>query len=156
VKRGFSLIELVVVMVTVALLAAVAAPRFAGSSARSRLRAAGDRLAADMEMLREKARAGSTNVLVRFARAGYVWSLTNGGQGAESGRTTLEDPPYEITLRTVTTGPNGEITFDGYGGSNATLAVTLGTGVYRLDYEIETAGGKGVLDTIRHARGGED
>jgi prepilin-type N-terminal cleavage/methylation domain-containing protein len=156
VKRGFSLIEVVVVMVTLALLAAVAAPRFAGASARNRLRAAGDRLAADIALLREKARSSSATVQVTFSRSGYAWSMPQGGNGPESGRTTLTEPPYEVSINTVTTGVGGQIFFNGYGGSDEPLAVTLGTGVYRLDYTITAAGVPGTLGTIRHVRGGED
>ncbi len=152
-RRGFTLIEMVFVIATVTLVAAIALPRFAGASDRQRLLAAGERVAADIAMLREKARAISGSVTVRFARGGYSWDAS---VGSESGRLVLEDPPYGVTFRFVDAGGGNTVVFDGYGTSDTTLSLILGTGDYRIDYSMPKIVGNGALAPVRVAGYRED
>jgi len=155
-RRGFTLIEMVFVVTTIALVGAIALPRFAGASDRRRLLAAGERTVADIAMLREQARAISGTVTVRFARAGYAWDSSAGGVAGASGRTTLNESPYFVTLRFFQSGGDDTVVFDGYGASDATLRLILGTGDYRMDYDMPKIVSAEGLGAVRLAAFGEE
>ena len=155
-RRGFTLIELVFVISTIALVAAIALPRFAGATDRRRLLAAGERITADIAMLREHARAISGTVTVRFARGGYAWDTLAGGVAGTSGRTFLNESPYYATLRFFDGGGDDTVVFDGFGGSDTTLRLILGIGDYRLEYDMPKIVSAEGLGDVRVATLGED
>ena len=155
-RRGFTLIEMVFVVTTIALVAAIALPRFAGASDRHRLLAAGERVAAEVAMLREHARASSGTSTLRFGRNGYTWNSLAGGEAGLSGRTDLSVEPYSVTFRLVEAGGDDTIIFDGYGLGDSSLKLILGTGDYRVEYEINKAAGAGELESVRMAEYRED
>lgn len=68
--RGFSMVELAVVLVVLGSLAAVAVPRLAASAVHARLSAAGREVAAIIAAVRDEARASSTTIAVRFDASG--------------------------------------------------------------------------------------
>ena len=66
---GFSLIELVLVMTIIAVLSAIAVPRYADALARYRADAAARRVVADLNYARQRARSSSTSVKVKVKPA---------------------------------------------------------------------------------------
>ena len=117
-RLGFSLIELVLVLVIIAVMAGVAAPRFSGSSMRLRAAAVAQRIAADLAAARGRARSLSTSQVVIFNLAANTYELP-GLQSLD--RSTLpyvvelSHEPYKATVVSADFGGTSQITFDGYG-----------------------------------------
>lgn len=126
---AFSLIELALVLVIVAILAAVATPRFSGATQRARLDAAAGRVAADLHRLRAEARRTSRSLTLTFDPAADslaapdLPSLDRSGTGYSL---DLSRAPYHADLRSADFDGDAAITFDGYGrpdsGGTATVA----------------------------------
>lgn len=69
-RRGFSMVELAVVLVVIGALAAIAVPRLGASGTHARLEAAGREVASILMAVRDEARASSTTIAVRFDPVG--------------------------------------------------------------------------------------
>ncbi|MFN7613934.1 MAG: Tfp pilus assembly protein FimT/FimU, partial [Phycisphaerae bacterium] len=69
--RAFSMIELVIVLVIVGVTAAIAVPRYVNSVQRTKVDGAARRIAADIERLRDRARAQGREQRMYLATAGY-------------------------------------------------------------------------------------
>lgn len=66
-RRGFTLAELVVVMVIIATLGAIAAPRFASADTSFRAKGAAEQLADSIRDMANEARSRSTTIGIRFS-----------------------------------------------------------------------------------------
>lgn len=137
-RRGFTLVELLVVLALAALIAALAVPLFGRYSATLKGQAAAGHLAADLQLARTWAARRGTQVAVRLAPTGYtIVELGSGGSQAivkavdwarEFPGVALEPPPGVAEVR-----------FDSRG------------------LVVPTAAGTGVLVfTVRHAAGTEE
>lgn len=130
-NAAFSLLELTLVLVIVAILALVATPRFSGATQRSRLEAAAGRIVADLHRGRAEARRTSRSLTVTFDAGGDIVSapdlpsLKRDGAGYSL---ELRDGPYQADLRSVDFGGDGEVTFDGYGRPDSGGSVTVAVG----------------------------
>lgn len=127
---AFSYIELVLVLAIITVVAAVAAPRYFGAMANYRADAAARRLAADLELAREAARAASAPRSITFDNANDRYR-TAAGDAVE-----LTDEPYGAVIVSVVFSPAapvnggdpGALTFDGYGKPGRTCMITLAAG----------------------------
>jgi type IV pilus assembly protein PilE len=130
---GFTLIELMIVVVIAALLAAVALPSFMNTIRKSRRSEAVASISA-IQQAQERWRANNTtyaanSVLTTAAPAGLGLSSTT-----ENGRYTLAlsantDRAYTVTATAVTTGSQASDREGGTSCSTLTVAVTNGNGV---------------------------
>jgi prepilin-type N-terminal cleavage/methylation domain-containing protein len=111
-RRAFSLIELVVVILIVAIFTAIAAPRFTESAARSRVTAAADRLGAEIMLTRERARAASAPRVLRVARGSGDLALLD-ADGKILSTTTIGLEPYLATV-VRTDLPASKVAFTAY------------------------------------------
>lgn len=117
---GFSLIELLLVLVMIAVLAALGATRYANAAGNQSLEAAARRLSADLELARVQAVTMGSSRTVRFVTGTGRYTLDNIADLDHPGQTYAVDlaaAPYEATIGTVNMdGFNGAaITFDAYG-----------------------------------------
>lgn len=137
-SRGFSLIELLMVMTVISAVSAIAIPRYANSLARYRVEVATQRIVADLAYARTQAQVASKSEVVNFDVATDTYNLPN--------LASLDDPlasytvnlniaPYHCTLVSALfddpSNPSDdvtEVTFDGYGtpDSNGNIQVTCG------------------------------
>ena len=78
--KGFTLVELMVALVVVAILVSIAAPSLQGLIQQQRLKAVTETLLADMRTARSEALAlglsGSVTVAFSYASSGQVWSYS--------------------------------------------------------------------------------
>lgn len=77
-SRGFTLLELAIVMAVAGIVMAMAVPSYASFMARQQLRAAGENLALDLRLAREEsARGGSVFISYREGRD-WCWGVSHG------------------------------------------------------------------------------
>ena len=131
-RAGFTLLELAVVLAITVVVAAIAIPRYSAAIANYRAKAAAYRIASDMAMARNKARAGSATQSVVFTVASNEYSipglphLDRTGQEYE---VSLADEPYRAELVSASFGGSSQATFNGYGipASGGSVTVRVGS-----------------------------
>ncbi len=125
------MLELTVVIVVMGTAAAVAVPRFMNSTKRSRLQAAAQRLAQDIEVSRERARTLGVYQTFYFSTDGYI--IMDRTATTEVKRmVTLSDDPYDCTIGWVALKTGTDFSFDGFGvpSTSAIVKITNGTDAY--------------------------
>lgn len=135
-RQGYTLVELVMVLVIAATLAAIAAPRFAAASARNRTVAAASRIEADLRLAQQRARASSAEYAVSFNIARDTYKL---GAEADAHNVDIGASPYESDIESADFGGDGVVRFNAFGvpdtggtlrvvGGGVALSVTLDAG----------------------------
>lgn len=144
---AYSLMELTVVLVIVALGAGIAVPRYAGSLSRYRVDMAGKRLAADLALAQSAARSTGTFQQVKFGIASDGYQLVEQGSLLNDGRkmtVLLNVDPYYTTIVTVKDG-NGALVptmkFDGFGQPDQSLTVKLRSGTHTRTVTVDKVSG---------------
>jgi prepilin-type N-terminal cleavage/methylation domain-containing protein len=126
-RRGFTMIEMVIVMLVIGILAAAAAPRFFSTLARYRVERAAHRIAADLNYVRETAISkgvGSVGEWVSFITFSDEYRLLGDpdiNRPSTEYHVRLKKAPYRVDLVsaqfTNTSGTNGAgvVKYDMYG-----------------------------------------
>ncbi len=140
---GFSLLELLLVVAIVATLAAIAAPRYGAASARYQASFAARRIAADLELARQNAKASGAAKSVVFSVAASQYQLPDlPAFDGKSGQytVTLSDRPYQVTLVSADFGADQVVTFDGWGvpDSGGSVVIQLGAQQQTVTLDAET------------------
>ena len=121
--RGFTLVELVLVIIIMGVVAAIAMPRFAQATARQQLSAAADRLVSDFEKAQHTARASSNQVAISFDVAGNSYTVTPASGSAYV--VQLDESPYQVTIAKASFDGATTMSFNGYGIPSSAGAVVL-------------------------------
>lgn len=127
--RGFSLMELFLVLAILGVISAIAIPRFGGSMVLHRLDAAARRIAADLKLARSRAMTTSTNQIFRIDGAGYTLVGTpDPDHPAQEYRVLLADAGHGVAWIYIDAGGDSDLVFSMYGApdSAATLRIRLG------------------------------
>lgn len=125
-ETGFSLFELVMVLVIVGIIGAVALPKFAQATARKQLDAAADRVIADLERARTRARASSITATLRFRIGTDKYEANDAG--GDSYTVLLNESPYHVEIIGAKFGSDKTAEFNAYGIPIDTGYVTLKSG----------------------------
>lgn len=112
-RDGFSLVELVIVLVIIGTLGAIAMPRLGAATARQQLNAAAERVEADLIRARTRARAASQTVTLTFYITTDRYSQTYVGGKSEIIR--LDESPYKVDMIYAKFGTTKMAEFNGYG-----------------------------------------
>lgn len=129
-QRGFTLVELLLIAIVLSVLAAIAAPRYAGALTHYRADSAARRIATDLDAARATSRAQSTTVTVTFSADGYTISHVQPFQTAVLGTYTvnLRQDPYGVKGIAADFGGGSSLSFDGYGQTSIGGTVTVRVG----------------------------
>ncbi len=116
---AFTLVELTVVLSLIAIVSAVAIPRYWSSIARYRVDLAARRVAADLSLAQTRARTTGQFRNVVFAASNAAYALpeeTSFNTNTGSQTVDLSADPYYVSFNAFTTTDGGRrITFDGFG-----------------------------------------
>jgi prepilin-type N-terminal cleavage/methylation domain-containing protein len=117
-RRAFSLLELLIVLMILATIAAVAAPRYGAAVGRYRADAAARRIQSDLLMARARAQAASAVRVVEFEPGSGAYRIpgeTSLDRGGGDYAVDLGAEPYLVTDLEVSFGSDHAVAFDMYG-----------------------------------------
>ncbi|MBX3364455.1 MAG: prepilin-type N-terminal cleavage/methylation domain-containing protein [Phycisphaeraceae bacterium] len=142
-RSAFSLVEVVLVLVILAVVGGAAAARLGSPTQNARLDAAAKRLTADMAMARRAARTGSTTVRVRFNEGGVSYRMANvphpltgvAGYGVDLSRN-----PYRVGLAVVDDNGDSAVEFNARGGADAPVTIILQSARRQRGFRIDATG----------------
>jgi len=146
--RGFTFIELMIVMLIFGIFAAVAAPRYREALSRFRADATAKRVAADLRLAQRHAQRTSTSQSVVFDVENNRYVLTGIPDLDHADQTyafDLGDSDYQAVLQSAVFGNNSTLTFDIYGRPDKSGTVVIKAGSYQQTVAIEAAGAVSAL-----------
>ena len=133
--QAFSLIELVMVMVIFATVAAIAVPRYSGALTRYRADAVARRITADLNWARSLARQTRQTVVVNFDVSNNQLSIPAAADPDHPANTysiDFDTEPYRSRIVSANFAGTAQVSFDGFGvPDNAGAVVVGGTEVQR-------------------------
>lgn len=142
-RRAFTLIELLVVTAIIATVSSIALVRYSNSLARYRLTIAAERIAADMELTRTRARTASASRAIAFDVASSSYRISAETMNPKSSvqyAVDLTAEPYSIRIGSVSFSGSDTLTFDAYGNISGNGGVRLAAGSTTCQVLISTSG----------------
>lgn len=128
-RRGFSLVELAVVLTIMGIMAAVAVPRLSASISKARVKAATQRVIADLEQAKATAIAKSQPMTIAFGATGYtIAGIRSLDRFTRDTAVSLAEDPYGVELSKVDFDGAQSVTFDMYGVPNSGGSLCLSAG----------------------------
>lgn len=143
--RGFSLVELIMVVLIVSIVASIAIPRFASTLALQRVEAAANRIQRDLEFARRYARQSSAELTVAFDQATHSYHLigvSDPNHPAQEYVIELGEEPYQVQILAVDFDGNAKVTFDGFGAPNAGGKVEIETSGFKATVSVSKETGR--------------
>jgi Tfp pilus assembly protein FimT len=116
------LIELLLVCATIAIVAAMAVPRYGQALSNYRVRCAAQRVVVDLAAASSTAVASSSSLTVRFD------PKTNSYRVGAGETVRLADVPFTAALETADLGGDEAVVFDGYGAPDGGGTIVLRSG----------------------------
>lgn len=143
-RLAFTLIELSMVVLILAIMAAVAVPRYTNATARYNADAAARRIKADFEYLRHQARrsGASRSIVFDLSSQSYrmpgIPDLDHPGKDYEVRLTRI---PYNATLYQVDCGGDAKLIIDGYGKPDTGATIVVLSGTYSRTISVDASAG---------------
>jgi prepilin-type N-terminal cleavage/methylation domain-containing protein len=130
-NQGFTLLELAVVVIILAVLSSIAVPRYGRAIANYRASSAARRVAADIALTQARARALSTSQSIVFSTSQNNYQITgmaDPDHPASTYTVGLSDLTAGASLTGASFGQSSTLTFNGYGIPAAGGTITLTSG----------------------------
>ena len=144
-SRGFSLLELLLVLAIIATLTAMAIPRYQGSLVRYRADLTAHRIIADLAQAQSSAKAASTSRTVAFSIASNSYQIPElSPLDGDSGNyhVALSERPYQAGLLSADFGGDTQIVFNGWGMPDSGGTITLAVGTEQRTVAVDTETGR--------------
>lgn len=151
-RRGFTLVELIVVMAIISILASMAVPRFGNSINYRRVEMAAHRIVADLKLARQRARITASPVTVKFEANKDEYALigvADPDRPNQAYRVSLAAEPHRVDLTSVTIGGDEYLIFDAYGECDSAATILIEAGA--VEYTITLTRG-GILPQVSRTR----
>jgi prepilin-type N-terminal cleavage/methylation domain-containing protein len=143
VRNAYTFIELLIVVLVIAILAAAGAPKFAESISRFRVDAVVQRIAGDVKYARRTAQQTSASVTMSFDVANNKYTLSGVSDINHRGQTfafSLADTQYGCVMVSATFGSGNSLTFDIHGRPSQSGTVVVRCGDFIRTITINDAG----------------
>lgn len=144
-SRGFTLIEMTMVILTVGILCAIAAPRYSASLNRYGAESAAQRIVADIGLAQSTARTASRNQIISFNVLANTYQMSN-VRASDSAAMTyvveLSRAPYQARLISASFGNAAQVSFDRYGAPSSAGAVVVQVGDVQKTIVLDVNTGK--------------
>lgn len=144
-KAGLTLLDVVIATLIVGILAAIAAPRFAGSISRLKAEAAAQRVQMDLELIRERSLSDSASYTVVFTPASNSYAIAgfpHPDHPNSDYSVQLSESPYEATIYAVSLGGGSSITFDRFGVPDTGGTITVESGGHQVELSVDAETGR--------------
>lgn len=145
---GFSLLELLLVLAIMAVLTAMAVPRYAASAIRYRADLAAHRIILDFALAQSDAKAASSSRTVVFSIGADSYeipqlSALDGAAGTYV--VDLSERPYEASIVSADFNGLNQVTFSGWGIPSGGGTVVLSVGAEERKVTVEAVTGKATV-----------
>ena len=152
-RRGFSYVEIVIVVLVLGILTAAAVPKYADTLVRMRLDAAARRIATDLATAQARACATSSSQTITFTLppAGNRYEIAGMSDPDRPGVTyavNLAEAPYQITLGAVDLGGDATLIYNGYGIPDSAGTIVIQAGKYARRITIDPDTGIAAIDPL--------
>jgi prepilin-type N-terminal cleavage/methylation domain-containing protein len=153
-RPGYTILELVVVLLICSILAAVALPKYAHGLSQFRVDAAAQRVAADIAFAQRQALVRSMSQAIVFTPSGgspipnsYSMATVQYVNFAAAGAVVyLAQDPYLVTISSATFGTTGTtLTFDRYGAPSSGGTVVVQAGGYTKTVSVDANTGRATV-----------
>jgi prepilin-type N-terminal cleavage/methylation domain-containing protein len=146
-QLGFSLIEITVVLLVLAILGAIAFPRYSLALARYHVAVASQRIAADLALAQTIGKTTSAGQAVSFSVTNNNYQLTGYsgflGAAAQANYTvSLASSPYNATLVSANFNSTTQVTFNRFGQPDNGGTVVVQVGAYQKTITVDGNTGK--------------
>jgi len=144
-RRGFTIVEAVMVMVILGILAMIAVPRYAAFTATERLESAARRLTADLSLAQRHARLTSASQTVSFTIASNRYQLADMNHPdhpSQPFEICVADEPYRARIVSASFGGDAQLVYDGFGKPDSGGQVVIAVGAYQKTIQVDTGTGQ--------------
>ena len=143
--RAFSLVEMILILVIIALMAAIAAPRYSQFIANQQIEGAARRVSADLALAQHDAKQSSSSRTVTFdliTSSYQLYGVKDPNRVGRDYQVKLSEEPYRARIVSASFGGNAQLVFDGFGSPDTGGSVVIGVGNLRKTIDIDPVTGR--------------
>ena len=144
-RRAFTIVEALFVLVILAILSAIAVPRCAGFVANQQLEGAARRLTADLSLAQREARRKSASQTVTFDVAHSTYQLVgmkHPDHPSQAFVINLSAEPYKARIVSASFGVSPQLTYDGFGTPSSAGQVVIAVGASQKTINVDVGTGR--------------